>query len=58
MKFYWDYTLWVREITDEETILSLLTKYMVAPKSDLFVDEGIGNVFYSEASNNFFVTPL
>jgi len=52
--FFWDYGLFVKEITDDATCRQIVGCFMV---NDTDPDLGIGEIFLSPASNNFFVTP-
>jgi hypothetical protein len=52
--FYWDYGTFVEEITDPYVCSVIVGCFMV---NDTEPEHGIGEVFLSPASNNFFVTP-
>jgi hypothetical protein len=55
MKCYLDYTNYVIEITEPSLCGNVVFCWLLSVTDE---DLGIGNVFYSRASNNYFVTPL
>lgn len=52
--FFWDYGLFVEEIDDNNLCAHIVGCYL---DIDTDPDLGIGEIFLSPASNNFFVTP-
>ena len=63
IKVYWDYGTWIEEITNTWLCCNAFLKYMVDrgmvdSDGDTFSELGLGNVFLSPASGNFFITPL
>lgn len=54
MRFFWDFTYWVEEITDRDEQHEILLTFCGIKPDQRY---GIGEVMYSIASGNVFVSP-